>query len=48
MPEFPPEMVAAVDYVRTNYPEVAGFLEIPGIAETLLNAAREEWPPGKL
>lgn len=48
MPEFPPEMVAAVDYVRTNYPEVAGFLEIPGIAEVLLNAAREEWPPGKL
>lgn len=45
-PNATPEQIEA--YIRENYPQAAGFLDIPEIRGVLVEAARGSWTPTKL
>ena len=45
-PNASPEQIEA--YVRENYPQTAGFLDVPEVRDVLIRAARESWTPSKL
>lgn len=45
-PNASPEQIE--DYIRENYPQMSGFLDIPEIRNKLIEAARGEWTPAKL
>lgn len=41
-----PDQIEA--YIRENYPQAAGFLDVPEIRGVLIKAAQENWTPTKL
>ena len=45
-PNASPEQIE--QYVRENYPQAAGFLDVPEVRDVLIRAARESWTPTKL
>lgn len=45
-PNATPEQIE--DYIRENFPQAAGFLDIPEIRQVLIDAARGQWTDTKL
>lgn len=45
-PNASPEQIET--YIRENYPQMSGYLNVPEVRNVLIQAARENWTPSKL